>query len=45
VSHVFQCNTGPNTLTGEALLNVEQEKLDYIKEKRARESHEFEERM
>jgi len=40
-SHVFQCNKVPNILIGEELLNIEQEKLDYIRQKHARESHEF----
>jgi len=40
-SHVFQCNKGPNILIGEKLLNTEQEKLDYIRQKHAGESHEF----
>ena len=41
VSHVFQCNKGTNTLIAEALLNIEQEKLDYITQKNAGDSHEF----
>ena len=31
----------PNTLLGEAFLNVEQQKLDYLKQKHARKSHVF----
>jgi hypothetical protein len=37
---VFQCNKGTNTLIGEALSHIEQER-DYIKQKNAGESHEF----